>query len=187
MGRLVTQQFVSVDGFAADSHGGMEFMDRIAGDSSEFDAANRRWLEAVSSIVLGRTTYEQFASYWPTSASDDEVVAARINELPKVIVSSTLESAPWGAYAPCTVIREPDRLRDVIERSEGDVVVWGSLTLCEHVFALGLVDTVRLVVVPQAIGAGRNPFPRTPVRLDLTSSETFAGGIVELQYEVVDA
>lgn len=186
MGRLVVQQFVSADTFAADDAGEMSFMSAVEGDTSEFDRRNAAWLETTGAIVLGAATYRMFVEYWPTPQSEHEVVAPRINALPKHVLSSTLEAAPWGDHEPAFV--EPGDAGETVARLKadyaGDLICWGSLSLSHALFAAGAVDEVRLVTMPMAIGSGRGPFPAGLVRLELTASERI-GPVVASSYDVL--
>lgn len=191
MGKLVVQQFVSADGFAADTHNQFtlfDHMDGDSGDTADFNQSNRAWLDSVGAIVLGADTYRMFVEYWPTSASDGEIVAPRINELPKFVFSKSLGAAPWGDY-PAATIESGDAV-EAIRRLKidivGELILWGSLTLSEALFDAGLVDTVRLVVLPVAIGAGRDVFPPESgvIKLRLENAATFSSGLVELEYTV---
>ena len=188
MGNLVVQQFVSADGFAANDQNEFDLFDTIEGDSSEFDRSNLKWLDGVGLIVLGAKTYRMFADYWPTSASDWELIAPKLNSMPKVVFSRTLSSAPWGDY-PDVAIESGDAteaIRRLKNDTTDDLIVWGSLTLTETFFQAGAVDVVRLVVLPVAMGSGRGAFPpglgKIPLR-HLTST-TFESGLVELEYAV---
>jgi dihydrofolate reductase len=189
MGNLVVQQFVSADGFAADEHNQFTLFDHVDGETSEFDRSNLAWLETVGAIIFGATTYRMFADYWPTTASAGEIIAPRLNSLPKYVFSRTLPEAPWGQYPDATIERSDLRsaVQNIAESTDGDMIVWGSLTLTEGLFAAGLVDVVRLVVLPVTIGRGRGAFPaqsRTQ-RLRLQDSTTFSDGLVELEYAVL--
>jgi dihydrofolate reductase len=184
MARLVVHEFVSIDGFAADARGRFEF---YTGGSAEIDVDTQAHLRSASAILLGATTYRLFIQYWPTPASEGELLADRINELPKYVASTRLGEAPWGSHRPATVIDDAalhvPRLK---EELDGDIVVWGSLRLCAGLFAAGLVDCVRLVVVPTVLGAGRGVFPSDSARDDLELMRTgaFDGGLALLEYGV---
>ena len=95
MGRLIVEQIVSVDGYAADADGGIGFMEAIDEVDSN-DADQLAFLEHVDAILLGATTYRLFADYWPVADPEVERVAEPINRLPKFVASNTLDSAPWG-------------------------------------------------------------------------------------------
>ncbi|MFM2475579.1 dihydrofolate reductase family protein, partial [Burkholderia cenocepacia] len=94
MGSITLEQIVSADGFAAAPDGDLASFDAVdAVDESRTDSSQMRWLETVDAILLGRTTYEMFASYWPTADPAVDAVAGPIARLPKHVVSSTLDRA----------------------------------------------------------------------------------------------
>ena len=187
MGDLIVQQFVSADGLAGDPSGEFTLFDGV-GSSDELDNETLARLESVEAIVLGANTYRMFASYWPTPDSDQELLAARINELPKIVVSTTLSEAPWGEYDPSMVVA--DDAAEAVRRLKldlpGDLIVWGSLTLTDTLFAAGLVDTVRIVVLPKVLGRGRSAFPAGFGDIDLgfVRSGSYDDGLVATEYRI---
>ncbi|SLK11199.1 dihydrofolate reductase family protein [Arthrobacter sp. P2b] len=186
MGQLIIQDFVSADGFAADANNEFTFYEYLDGGTAEFDRSQLEWLKTVDTMVLGANTYREFAEYWPTLASKDEIIAPLLNGLRRVVFSRHLAKAPWGDMAEAAV--ESGDAIEAIKRikgeTDGDIVVWGSLTLAETFLAAGVVDSVRLVVMPIAIGAGRSVFPsgQDPNVLKLQSATTYDQGLVELVY-----
>ncbi|WP_247826711.1 dihydrofolate reductase family protein [Arthrobacter antioxidans] len=142
----------------------------------------------VDTMVLGASTYRMFAEYWPTPASEDEIIAPSLNSLHRVVFSRHLTKAPWGDMAEAAVESgDPiEAIRRIKAETGGDIVVWGSLTLAETFLAAGVVDSVRLVVMPIAIGAGRGVFPpgQDPNMLTLHSATVYDQGLVELVYEI---
>jgi dihydrofolate reductase len=186
MGSLIVQQFVSADGFAGDPSGEFTLFDG-AGASDELDNETLARLESVEAIVLGANTYRMFAAYWPTPDSDQELLAARINELPKIVVSTTLSEAPWGEFEPAMVVADDpaEAVRRLKLDLSGDLIVWGSLTLTDVLFTAGLVDTVRIVVLPKVIGQGRSAFPAGFTDLDLrfVRSGSYDSGLVTIEYQ----
>jgi dihydrofolate reductase len=139
-------------------------------------------------MILGAATYRMFAEFWPTPASDGEVIAPVLNALRRFVFSRTLKSAPWGGLPEATVESGDavEAIRRIKSETVGSVVLWGSLTLGEAFFKAGEVDGVRLVVMPVAIGAGRGVFPagQDPALLRLLSATTYDAGLVELEYSV---
>jgi len=183
MGRLIVEQIVSADGYAADEDGGIDFFEAVPGlETTDHDQL--AFLEGVDAILLGANTYRMFVAYWPTSDAAVEAVAEPIARLPKHVVSNSLGRAPWGD-GEIDVLRG-DAATSVARLKEryDAIVLWGSLELADALFAAGLVDEVRLRVVPVLIGSGRSFTPRglgeRPLALD--HAYTHPSGHVSLHY-----
>lgn len=188
MGKFIVQQFVSADGFAANKSNEFDLFDRIEGDPADFDRSNLEWLSSVGAIVFGSTTYRMFADYWPTPASENEIIAPKLNSLPKFVFSTTLEAAPWGDFEAARIESgdAAEALTRLKREVDGHLIAWGSLALTADFFAKGLVDIVRIVVLPVILGGGRAAFPTSEeqTRLRLLNTSTFSAGLVELEYAV---
>jgi dihydrofolate reductase len=141
-------------------HGGWAFkFDRgDAGDRFKLDE-----LMDADALLLGRKTYEGFAAAWPTIA-DEQGFAEKMNSMPKYVVSSTLAEPTWNA----TRIGLED-----IEELDGNLLVAGSRQLVQALFERRLVDEVRLVLYPAALGGGKKLF-EVPAELNLVSAEASA-------------
>ncbi|WP_296668069.1 dihydrofolate reductase family protein, partial [Demequina sp.] len=187
MGRLIVEQMVTADGFAAGPGGSLEHL--VPPAEGGVDARQARMLEGCDAILLGRVTYEMFADYWPGQTPDDDWIAEPINRLPKHVISNVLAKAPWGDYASATVEHGEPRhtVRRLKEDYQGDIVLWGSLTLTGALLQARLIDQVRLRIVPVVIGEGLRLAPglRDPRSLTLTEVDTFPTGHVTLVYDVV--
>jgi dihydrofolate reductase len=187
MGRVIVEQIISADGFAAAPDGSLDFF-QLPGDFDATDPGQLRMLERVDAILLGANTYRMFASYWPTADETKDPVAVPINALPKHVVSSTLEAAPWGDWPPAQIERGNgvEVARRLVEQYDGDLIVWGSLQLASALLAADAVDHLRLRVVPVLIGSGLALAPtlRTLTPLALDSVATFPSGHVTLAYDL---
>jgi dihydrofolate reductase len=186
MGQLVVQEFVTADGFAANTNNEFTAYELIQGGTVELDQSQLAWLESVEAMVVGATTYRMFVEFWPTPASEGEIIAPAINALRHYVFSRQLQNAPWGGF-PAATIESGDAvtaIRRIKSEVAGTTVLWGSLTLSEAFFAAGEVDAVRLVVMPIATGAGRGVFPASqdPTLLRLVSANTYDAGLIELEY-----
>src|SRR5881628_1086151 len=126
MGRIVVTEFVSLDGVMEDpggaedfEHGGWSFETNRGeeGDKFKLDEA----LEA-DALLLGRATYEGFAAAWPSREGE---FADKFNNMPKYVVSSTLDGTEWNnsTVLEGDVVEEVSKLR---QEADGDIVVHGS-------------------------------------------------------------
>ena len=187
MGRLVIQDFVSADGFAADPDGNFTFYEKLETGMDEFTRGQRDWIEGLEAMVIGRNTYLMFAEYWPGATEEKDPLAPALNALKRHVFSTTLDAAPWGDDEPA-VLEDGDAveaIRRIKAESERDIVLWGSLRLGKSLLAAGEVDEVRLVVLPVALGEGIGVFPPAADGglLRLRSAQTYDDGLVELVYD----
>jgi dihydrofolate reductase len=185
MGRIVATEFISLDGVIEDPGGSEDF--RHGGWSFEIsrgDEGDRFKLEETmgsDALLLGRVTYEGFADAWP---SRDGEFADKFNNMPKYVVSSTLEDPEW---TNSTVIEGADLTEAVArikDEHDGDVVVHGSARLVQALLADDLVDELRLMVFPVVLGSGKRLFSETAdkKRLQLVGTRTVGDGVLILTY-----
>jgi dihydrofolate reductase len=177
MGRLIVQQVVTLDGYASDENGDMgHFADYT--EWNEIDRENLPWLEGLDRILLGAETYRLFLDFWPTSASADEILAPRLNSMPKTVISSTLDAAPWGDF-PAADVGSGDAVETVRRLRENDnIVLWGSVSLMNTLLEANLVDELQLRILPISLGSGR-PLFTVPFRATLDSVQTFGDLVVQ--------
>ena len=188
MGRIVVTEFVSVDG-VMEAPGGDDDFVRGAW-SFEFDRGdegNKFKMDEVldaDGLLLGRRTYEGFAAAWPEREGE---FADKFNEMPKYVVSSTLEDPDWNNSTVLggDVVEEVSKLRQEVD---GDLYVHGSAQLVQTLLENGLVDELRLMVFPVVLGAGKRLFGDTDsaAALRLVDSKP-AGETVILTYEPAPA
>jgi dihydrofolate reductase len=185
MRKLIVQEFVTVDGLAAGPEGEVDFIPAATEGDSGVAENQMQFIDTVDTIVLGRTTYDMFAGYWPTASGDDKPFADKLNAIPKLVFSKTLEHAPWGSFEDATISR--DDPRDEIERlrrEEGkDLVVWGSLSLVRSLTDAGLVDEYQLWVLPVVLGGGQSLFEGVgSTDMELLEARTTDRGATLLRY-----
>ena len=172
MRRLILQTSVSIDGYVA-------ALDKSHPWSEGGDEGIKRWILdsvwAAGAHLMGRVTYEEMSSYWPTSTHE---FAAPINEIPKVVFSKTLERADW----PETRIASGDLREEVmrLKREPGnDLIAYGGATFDQALSQLGLIDEYRLMIQPAALGAGLQLFKDlpAPLQLKLVEATTYSNGV----------
>ena len=135
-------------------------------------------------MLLGRVTYGEWAGYWPTSTS--EPFAGHINSVPKFVVSSTLEAAPWGGFEDATVVKGDlaEAVAGLKEQPGEKIGVHGSPTLVEGLLQADLLDEMRLEIYPVVAGTGARLFKdgRATKRLQLAESRITSHGVAVLSY-----
>jgi len=178
--RLVATEYVSLDGVFEDP--GRWSMPFFNDEASQF---KWRELQATDALLLGRKTYEGFAAAWPTMEGTGEF-GEKMNTMPKYVVSSSLDEVGWSG----SILVRGD-LRTEIEKLRlepgGDLLLSGSARLFNALMEADLIDLYRFMVHPIVLGEGERLFGEGTRRaLALTHQETFASGIVILEYERAD-
>jgi dihydrofolate reductase len=186
MKKVILQEFVSLDGMAADSNGGVDFVPAATTDDMRFGDRQIAFMDSIDTILLGRVTYEMFAQYWPNVTSgDDKVFADKLNAIPKVVFSSTLQRAPWGTWEEARIVRNAkDEVAKVRQQSGKHMVIWGSISLAQSLMREGLIDEYQIVICPVFLSGGKPLFGDAvqTSRLELLNTESFDRGAVLLTY-----
>jgi dihydrofolate reductase len=171
---VVLQMGISIDGYVS---GGPE-EDIGAGEPEHSDVVARKlaWVRAAGLHAMGRVTYQEMSSFWPTSSSD---YAQPMNEIPKVVFSTTLTRAEWAT----TTIASGELADEVAKlkaQPGGEIIVYGGYTLAQALTRANLVDVYRLVTRPVALGSGEPMFKNLPKgrRLELTEATAYPDGTV---------
>jgi dihydrofolate reductase len=176
---------VSLDGCFVDANGDMSWAHKNDPEWTAFVADNAR---GESVLVFGRITYEMMAGWWPTPQALQSMpaVAARMNSLPKVVFSRTLEQASWSNT---TLVKSdlPAAVRKMKQEPGNNLVILGSGSIVAQLAQEGLIDEFQIALTPIVLGKGRTMFDgvRKRLNLKLTSSRAFANGNVFLRYEPI--
>jgi dihydrofolate reductase len=136
-------------------------------------------------MLLGRVTYQEWADYWPTSTN--EPFASHINSVPKLVISRSLDAAPWGQYESATLVKSDlaDAITQLKQQPGKNIGVHGSPTLVESLLQADLLDEMRLEIYPVLAGNGARLFQdsRAPQRLRLADSIVTRSGVAVLTYQ----
>ncbi|MET9804540.1 dihydrofolate reductase family protein [Streptomyces sp. NPDC006368] len=191
--RIVISEFISLDGVVQApggpgedtdggfAHGGWShpfFDPEVVGGA--FDSA----LGKADALLFGRRTWQTMAGAWPERAGDP--FADRMNAIRKYVVSGTLDETrlTWNNTTLIAGDETVARVRDLRDAPGGDLVVMGSPTLVRTLLSEGLVDELRLMIMPVLLGGGKSIFPadgglRT---LELVSTVTSDAGVQVCTY-----
>lgn len=184
MRKVIAAEFVTLDGLMSDPNDEMDWVLSSFNEEMAREVAAQQ--KSIDTMLLGRVTYEIFAGYWPTVASENEdpAVIAHMNETPKVVFSRTLDRVAW---ANARLVKE--RIADEVRRLKGlpgkNIAIIGSASIVQQLANHGLVDEYRLMVHPVVLGSGKPLWTEIEHRrhLRLTKAESFANGVVSLRYE----
>jgi dihydrofolate reductase len=186
MPKLIVFNSVTLDGYFTDQNGDMSWAHKDNDPEwDEFVEGNAR---GGGVLVFGRITYEMMKSFWPTpmALKTFPVVAERMNSLPKVVFSRTLDQADWKN----TKLVKGDLAAEIRKMKEGpgeDMVILGSGSIVSQLAQEKLIDEFQLVLNPIVLGQGRTMFDGVKEKLAMKrrKARTFSNGNVLLCYEPV--
>lgn len=172
MRSVVLQMGVSLDGYVALPDGDLDW--GLPPEDEAVIAWKMDSIRRVGTHIMGRATYEAMAATWPSS---DEVYAAPMNDIPKVVFSRSLSSADW----PDSRIARGDLAEeiDVLRHEPGrDIMVHGGARFVQALSQQRLIDEYRLVIRAVALGDGLQLFKdlARPLPLSLASAMTYPDG-----------
>jgi dihydrofolate reductase len=184
MRKIIVTEFITLDG-VVEAPGGSETPHPHAGWHSAYRAADTGQykvdeLAAVDALLLGKNTYEAFVKYWPTQSGGG--FADRINELPKYVVSQSLQKVEWHNTH---LLRDVATDINVLKQTDGgDILVYGSATLVRSLLHHKLVDELHLMLCPVSIGGGLKIFDdnRALQQFKLKHSRAYDSGVLILEY-----
>ncbi|MEU0985969.1 dihydrofolate reductase family protein [Streptomyces sp. NPDC005953] len=166
--RIVVVEFISLDGVVQApggpdedtsggfAHGGWThpfFDPEVVGGA--FDEA----MSGAEALLLGRHTWQTMAQAWPQRGGDP--FTDRMNAIGKYVVSGTLSDADlsWNNTALIRGGEASARIAELRAAQGGDLLVMGSPTLVRSLLSDGLVDELRLMIMPVLVGGGKTIFP----------------------------
>jgi dihydrofolate reductase len=183
MGKIIVSDLMSLDGYLA---GPNNEIDWFAYDE-EFGNYVHELMSEVGAILYGRMTYEWNSQYWPTATNNDPFVIEKMNSLPKIVFSTTLDKVQWGKYDNARLIKSnvETELSKLKQQSGKDMVIFGSGVLVSSLLSLGLIDELRIFVHPIVLGMGLQLFRNLNERhkLKLVSSTPLKSGVLKLIYQ----
>ncbi|MBQ6458584.1 MAG: dihydrofolate reductase [Exiguobacterium sp.] len=147
--------------------------------SQELGIWIRTQMHSEFDLLLGRKTYDQWASYWP---NHDDVWREATRAM-KYVVTRQSQDSRWEST---TFLTEPVEALKRIKQEEGsDLHVWGSSELVHTLLANDHIDEVRLIVYPIIIGSGKRLFPDgniLPLQLDVIEQQLMPNGVHVVRY-----
>jgi dihydrofolate reductase len=190
--RLTLHQFLTFDGVCQapggpdeDRAGGFEHGGwQVPYRHPESGATVAGWFGQASAFLLGRKTYELFSSSWPAVTDPANLIASKLNSLPKYVASRTLSSLGWDNswLLDGDVAAEVAKLK---EQPGGELQVHGSSGLAQTLIEHDLIDEYRLAWFPVHVGSGKKLFldGTRAAALRLVSTQITPAGVIIACYE----
>lgn len=180
MRKVVSWLFISLDGVVEAPN---EWQFDVFDDDMIADLASTT--EAEDAMLMGRVSYQEWASFWPTST--DEPYASHINSTPKYVVSTTLQDVEWGKWDKPILIKDnlAAEINKLKQQSGKNISVGGSPTLVRSLIQENLLDELKLMIHPVIVGKGKRLFTEDLdlKRLKLVDSKVTGTGVVIVTYQ----
>jgi dihydrofolate reductase len=153
------------------------YWDKVAGD------VMAGFMGLPFELLLGRRTYDIFASYWPT-AKTDLIVAEKFNGTKKYVVSNNKLELSWE-NSVCITGDVPARIKELKGADGPDLWVHGSGNLIQTLLKNSLIDRMHIWTIPVTVGGGKRLFGEGTKAegFKLTDSKTTATGVIIGTYE----
>jgi dihydrofolate reductase len=186
MRKVILSNLVTLDGFFAGPNGELDW--HIVDE--EFNGYAKDLLSNVDALLFGRVTYQLMADYWPAAAKNpstskgDLEIADKMNNLPKIVFSKTLQNVEWNNS---TLVKEiiAEEISKMKQQSGKDMVIFGSGSIVSTFMQLGLIDEYRIILNPVVLGNGKPLFNgiNDKHNLKLLKTRVFGSGVVILYYQ----
>jgi dihydrofolate reductase len=184
MSRVVVAEYVTLDGVMEDPGPAGEFAHRgwtVPYWNDELAKYQSDQLFASDALLLGKTTFEEFAASWPLRSGDP--FTDKMNNMPKYVASTSLnEPLAWNA----TLLKGEvaDEIAKLKEPPGQDILVYGSSTLVNTLLQHDLIDEFRVMLYPLVLGSGKRFFRdgNDKVALRLEEAKMTSTGVALLTY-----
>ena len=185
MRKIIVLSFITLDGVMQapggpeeDTSGGFKYGGWVAPYSDEVYGKVMEKQMKSADLLLGRKTFEIFASYWPKH----ENVWPGINDVTKYVMSSTLEKSDWKNSVFLKSLADIEKLKN----SEGsDIQIWGSGKVVQLLLKNDLADELWLSIFPLTLGHGQKLFEdgTIPAAFTLIESLVTPSGVIIANYK----
>ena len=185
MRKIIVLSFITLDGVMQapgepkeDTSGGFKY----GGWTAPYfdDAAGKVMQKQMkpADLLLGRKTFEIFASYWPEHAD----MWPGINDVTKYVLSNTMDTSDWGNSV---VLKDVEGIKKLKSSKGSDIQVHGSGQLIQLLFKNDLVDELWLKTFPVTLGGGKKLFGdgTIPAAFTLTESLATPSGVMIANYK----
>ena len=182
MRKIIVSPYITLDGVVQAPGGGEEDF-KYGGWSAPYydealDEIAEKQKQPAKDLLLGRKTFEMFASFWP----EHEDIWPGINDVTKYVVSKTMKKSDWKNSVFLESVEDIEKLKN----SDGsDLLVSGSGTLVQTLLKHDLVDELWLLIHPLTLGTGKKLFDNgtIPAAFSLVESTATPSGVIVANYK----
>jgi dihydrofolate reductase len=188
MRKIIIQEFITLDGVMQapggpeeDTTSNFKFGGWTAPYFNDADEEGnsmmQKWMQPAD-LLLGRTTFDLFADYWPKHAD----IWPGIMDVTKYCVSTTLDKSDWSNSVFLKTVDDIKKLKD----GEGSSLnVIGSGNLVQSLLKHDLVDEMRLMTFPITLGTGKRLFDDGTIAaaFEMTESLITKNGVIFASYK----
>ena len=182
MRKIIVSAYITLDG-VMQAPGGPEEDFKYGGWSAPYydealDEIAEKQKQPAKDLLLGRKTFEIFASFWP----EHEDIWPGINDVTKYVVSRTMKKSDWKNSVFLESIEDIEKLKN----SDGsDLLVSGSGSLIQTLLKHDLVDELWLLIHPLTLGTGKKLFDNgtIPAAFSLIESTATPSGVIAAHYK----
>ena len=195
--KIIVLEFITLDGVMQapggpkeDTSGGFKYGGWTA---PYFDEASGKVMQKQmkpADLLLGRKTFDIFASYWPKHADS----WPGINDVTKYVMSKTMKKSDWKNSVFLKSVADIKKLKKSPARNASasvaggkgsDIKVWGSGELTQLLLKNDLVDELWLKIFPLTLGIGKKLFAggTIPAALKLIESTVTPSGVIVANYK----
>jgi len=185
MRKIIVLSFISLDGVMQapggpdeDKEGGFKYGGWV---TPYFDEASGKLMGKQmkpADLLLGRKTYEIFASYWPSHGD----VWPGINDVTKYVLSNSLKKTDWNNSV---ILKSPAEIKELKNSEGGDIQVHGSGEMIQTLLKNDLADELWLKIFPVILGKGKRLFDKgaIPAAFELTKTTVTPSGVIFANYK----
>jgi len=182
MRKIIVSSFITLDGVMQAPGGGEEDFKYGGWSAPYFDEVVDKVLEEQqkkpADLLLGRKTFEIFASFWP----EHEDIWPGINDMTKYVMSNTMTTSDWKNSVFLKSLADIEK----IKKTDGsDLHVSGSGQLIQLLLKNDLVDELWLLIHPLTLGTGKKLFGdgTIPAAFTLIESLVSPTGVIIANYK----
>jgi len=188
MRKVIVLEFITLDGVIQagggpeeDTSGGFAYGGWQAPYSDDVvGTVMKRQMNMPFDLLLGRTTFDIWASYWPHHAD----IWPGVNPATKYVASNTITSHAWqpSVFLGGDIVEKINNLK----QTQGpDLHVYGSANLVQTLMKHDVVDAFWLKIYPLTLGSGKRLFAEgtIPAAFKVTESTVSSTGVILVNYE----